>query len=176
MKERAEGFWRAPFVLSEASKVRAKLLKLGDAESVLLFVMHHVASDGWSMGVLVRELTELYAAHVEGRALALAPLPVQYADYAEWQRGWLRDEVLERQLAYFRSALEGAPPVLELPTDRPRPKMKGDQGGEVKLALSPELGQKVSALAHERGGDAVHGAPGGVRRAARQVRAGARTW
>ena len=83
--------------------------------------MHHIVSDGWSMGVLFRELSALYAAFREGGASPLPELPVQYADYAVWQRERLAGEVLERQLAYWRERLAGAPALLELPTDRPRP-------------------------------------------------------
>ena len=112
---------RLPFDLGRGPLLRARLLRLSAEEHVAVLVMHHIVSDGWSMGVLVREVAALYAAYARGEASPLAELPVQYADFAAWQRGWLTGEALERQLGYWRERLTGAPPVLELPTDRPRP-------------------------------------------------------
>ncbi|HEX8694997.1 MAG TPA: amino acid adenylation domain-containing protein, partial [Longimicrobium sp.] len=110
-----------PFDLSEGPLFRATLLRLGGEDHVLLLSMHHVVSDGWSMGVLFRELSALYGAYREGRESPLPELPVQYADYAVWQREQLAGEVLDRQLAYWKERLAGAPELLELPTDHPRP-------------------------------------------------------
>ena len=94
----------------------------------MLLTLHHIVSDGWSMGVLIRELGALYEAHVAGQPSPLPELPVQYADFAAWQRSWLTGEVLEAQLAYWRSSSPGLPPVLELPTDRPRPAVPSVRG------------------------------------------------
>ncbi len=149
--EHLRSFVSQPFVLSDPLKLRAKLLRLAPEDHVLLFVMHHVASDGWSIGVMMRELTELYAACVEKREARLPELAVQYADYAEWQRGWLRDAELDRQLEFWRAELEGAPPILELPTDRTRPKVKRDRGSEVKVELSADVGARIDQLAREEG-------------------------
>ncbi|HEV2728117.1 MAG TPA: amino acid adenylation domain-containing protein, partial [Solirubrobacterales bacterium] len=114
----AAGEAALPFDLSAGPLVRVRLLRLAEEEHVLLLTMHHVVSDGWSMTVLVGELTTLYAAYARGEESPLEELPIQYADYSVWQREWLRGEVLERELSYWRAQLGGAP-TLELPTDRP---------------------------------------------------------
>ena len=95
---------------------------------MLLLTMHHIVSDGWSMGVFNRELETLYKTFCVGQSSPLADLPVQYADFAAWQREWLQGEILEEQLAYWRERLGDDPPVLELPTDRPRPAGRGPRG------------------------------------------------
>jgi hypothetical protein len=110
-----------PFDLARGPLLRASLLRLGSEEHVLLLTMHHIVSDGWSMGVLLRELTALYHAFSQGQPSLLLPLALQYADYAAWQRGWLTGAVLQEQLTYWKQQLTGAPTALELPTDRPRP-------------------------------------------------------
>jgi hypothetical protein len=102
--------------------IRARLFRLADDEHALLLTLHHIVSDAWTRGILGREVASLYAAFHAGQALAPRPLPIQYADYAVWQRTWLRDEVLDKQLAYWRRELEGLRPALELPTDRPAPR------------------------------------------------------
>ncbi len=140
-----------PFDLAAGPLLRSSLLRVGDEEWVLLFTLHHVASDGWSMGVLVREVSELYTAFTEGREPALPELPVQYADFAVWQRAWLSGETLEAQLGWWRERLSGAPPLLELPTDRPRPAVPGDRGGVHGFALSPETSGALRALARREG-------------------------
>ncbi|HKH48056.1 MAG TPA: amino acid adenylation domain-containing protein, partial [Thermoanaerobaculia bacterium] len=114
---------RQPFDLGRGPLVRVRLLRLADTAHVALLSMHHIVSDGWSMGILVRELGALYEALAAGRPAPTlaAELPVQYADFAVWQRQWLQGEVLERQLAYWRRQLGGGLPALQLPTDRPRP-------------------------------------------------------
>src|SRR5688500_5957089 len=112
------------FDLSAGPLFRAALLRAGEEDHVLLLSMHHVVSDGWSMGVLFRELSSLYEAYREGRESPLRELPVQYADYAVWQREQLAGEVLDRQLSYWKERLAGAPTVLDLPTDRPRPALR----------------------------------------------------
>ncbi|HYH81776.1 MAG TPA: amino acid adenylation domain-containing protein, partial [Longimicrobium sp.] len=109
-----------PFDLARGPVMRCALLRLGAEASVVLFTLHHIASDGWSMEILQREVTALYGAHARGEEPNLPRLPVQYADYAVWQRRWLEGEVLERQAAYWRDRLRGAPAVLELPIDHPR--------------------------------------------------------
>ncbi|WP_164021878.1 non-ribosomal peptide synthetase, partial [Pyxidicoccus trucidator] len=112
---------RKPFSLARGPLLRALLLKLADAEHVLLLNVHHIISDGWSLGVLVREVAALYEAFCQGQPSPLPELPVQYADFAAWQRQWLQGEALEAQFSYWRQQLAGSPQVLELPTDRPRP-------------------------------------------------------
>src|SRR5205814_1001896 len=112
---------------------------------VLTLVMHHIVSDGWSMGVLMNELCALY----EGRDLD--PLPIQYADFAAWQRNWLQGEVLEGQLGYWKQQLEGAATVLDLPTDRPRPAVQTHRGGHEMFWLDAELSERLRALSREHG-------------------------
>ncbi|HYH46090.1 MAG TPA: amino acid adenylation domain-containing protein, partial [Thermoanaerobaculia bacterium] len=125
-----------PFDLAAGPLLRASLMRLGAREHLLLLNLHHIVSDGWSAGVLVRELGALYAAAREGRGSPLAELPVQYADYAVWQRGWLAGEVLARQLDWWRARLAGMPAVLELPADRPRPPAQSSRGAAVPVAVA----------------------------------------
>jgi hypothetical protein len=113
--------------------------------------MHHIVSDGWSLGVLVREVTALYAAFAAGLPSPLAELPVQYADFAAWQRSWLAGEVLDGELRYWRERLSGAPPVLELPADRPRPAVQSFRGAARPLSLSPELSGALITLSRREG-------------------------
>ena len=105
--------------------LRGLRVRLGEHEHALLFSFHHIVFDGWSTGIFVRELSALYAAALAGERPSCRPLPVQYADFAVWQRQWLQGEVLERQLGYWRERLAGARASLELPTDRPRPAVPG---------------------------------------------------
>ena len=132
-----------PFDLARGPLLRSTLLRLGGAEHVLVFCMHHIASDGWSLGLLVGELSALYAAHSGERELSLPELPVQYADYAVWQREYLAGEVLEKQLAYWREHLDGVPPLLELPVDRPRAAGRSQRSFSYTFALTPELTQAL---------------------------------
>ncbi|HEV2150064.1 MAG TPA: amino acid adenylation domain-containing protein [Longimicrobiaceae bacterium] len=140
-----------PFDLAAGPLFRAKLLRLGEEEHVLLLCMHHVVSDGWSMGVLFRELSALYAAYREGRESPLAELPVQYADYAVWQREQLRGEILERQLAYWKERLAGAPEMLELPTDHSRPAVQTYRGTYERVQLPLELLERLQAVGRSEG-------------------------
>ncbi|HEX8274758.1 MAG TPA: amino acid adenylation domain-containing protein [Longimicrobiaceae bacterium] len=140
-----------PFDLERGPLLRASVARLDADDFALLLNTHHVVSDGWSMEVLVRELSALYAAFREGRPSPLAPLPVQYADFAAWQRAWLEGPVLERQLAWWRGRLAGAPPVLDLPVDRPRPRIPGDAAGTRWLALPDEVGAALRALSRREG-------------------------
>ncbi|NRD48556.1 non-ribosomal peptide synthase/polyketide synthase, partial [Corallococcus exiguus] len=135
-----------PFDLASGPLVRALLLKLTPTEHVLVFTLHHIVSDGWSRGVLVREVAALYAAFSEGRPSPLPELPVQYADYAVWQRSWLQGDVLDAQLDYWRQRLADAAP-LELPIDFPRPAVQSSQGGVQPLGLSLPLANALKALA-----------------------------
>ncbi|HEX9940914.1 MAG TPA: amino acid adenylation domain-containing protein, partial [Thermoanaerobaculia bacterium] len=141
---------RHPFDLGRPPLLRASLLRLGVAEHVLLYAMHHIVSDGWSMGVLIGEVARLYAAFTEGKPSPLPELPVQYADFAAWQRGWLQGEILERQLDHWQERMAGAP-VVELPTDRPRPPVQSFRGATWRTSLSAELSSSLSALAREHG-------------------------
>jgi amino acid adenylation domain-containing protein len=140
-----------PFDPSIGPLLRATLLQLGEAEHVLLLTMHHIVSDGWSMGVLIRELAALYQAFSTGNPSPLPELPIQYADFAHWQHQWLQGEVLETQLVYWQQQLAGAPAVLELPTDRPRPAVQTFRGASQSLALSKSLSQKLKTLSQRCG-------------------------
>src|SRR5438067_2355941 len=113
--------------------------------------MHHIISDGWSVGVMVRELTALYGAYTRGEESPLQELPVQYADYAAWQREYLSGETLEAQLAYWRERLSGSPALLTLPTDRPRPAVQSYRGAITSLVLPAELVAGLRRLGREHG-------------------------
>ena len=143
--------WQRPFDLARGPVLRAQLLKLGDTEHVVLFIMHHIASDGWSVGVLIREVAALYEAFAAGRPSPLPELPIQYADFAAWQREWLRGDALEAQLAYWRRALSGAPAVLELPLDRPRSSVPTHNAAYQSLGLTEELVVAVKELSRKNG-------------------------
>src|SRR5215213_1766518 len=139
------------FDLKAGPLLRVRLLRLGEREHVLLLTMHHIVSDGWSMGVLVRELCALYEAFLQGKESPLAPLTVQYADYAQWQREHLAGEVLEQQLQYWREQLAGAPPLLELPADRPRPAVQSFRGARESVWLGAELTRELQELSRAQG-------------------------
>ncbi|HJX28022.1 MAG TPA: amino acid adenylation domain-containing protein, partial [Thermoanaerobaculia bacterium] len=140
-----------PFDLARGPLIRAGLLRLGPREHVVVVTMHHIVSDGWSIGVLLRELSILYDTFAAGRPSPLPELPVQYADFAVWQREWLTGEVLEAQLGYWREQLSGAPAVLELPADRPRPAVRSVKGGQRSAALPLELSEALGWLARQWG-------------------------
>ena len=139
-----------PFDLERGPLFRALLVRVEAEEHRALFVLHHIASDGWSMGILVREIVELYRAALEDTAPDLAELPVQYADFAHWQRRWLRGEVLERQIDYWRTRLEGVP-VLELPADRPPAKLPVQRGRHLDFHLDAALADQLRGLGRSAG-------------------------
>jgi amino acid adenylation domain-containing protein len=147
---RAEAEALRPFDLSRGHLFRATLLRLSAEEHVLLLNMHHIVSDGWSVSVLIGELAALYAAFAEGRPSPLPELKVQYADYAVWQRDWLRGDFLERQLGYWREHLADLPP-LAFPTDRPRPAVRSYRGACEVLRLDTRLTRGLRALSREEG-------------------------
>jgi amino acid adenylation domain-containing protein len=142
---------RRPFDFAVSAPIRAQLFVLDDEDHVLLVSLHHIVSDAWSTGVLGREIVALYGAFREGQPSPLAELPIQYADFAAWQRGWLVGEALERQLAYWKQHLAGAPAALDLPTDRPRPRVASHRGGRRMIALSPQLSRALAELARREG-------------------------
>ncbi|HJX28294.1 MAG TPA: amino acid adenylation domain-containing protein, partial [Thermoanaerobaculia bacterium] len=135
-----------PFDLRRGPLLRLTLLRLAEREHVLLMTMHHIVSDGWSMGVLLREIAALYQAFSQGHLSPLPPLPMQYADFAVWQRQRLQGEVLRQQLDHWKQRLAGAPRVLELPTDRPRPAVQTLRGASRPVALPPALSAGVRKL------------------------------
>ncbi|HEX8560147.1 MAG TPA: amino acid adenylation domain-containing protein [Pyrinomonadaceae bacterium] len=140
-----------PFDLVRGPLMRVGLLRLGAREHVLLLTMHHIVTDGWSLGVLVREVGALYAAYAEGRPSPLEELEVQYADYACWQQEWLRGEALASRLDYWKRRLEGAPSALELPTDRPRPPVQSYRGATRKFDVPADLSRGLKALGRREG-------------------------
>ncbi|HYO67722.1 MAG TPA: amino acid adenylation domain-containing protein, partial [Archangium sp.] len=147
----ATGEVERPFNLETGPLLRVTLWRKGEAEHVLVVAMHHIVSDGWSMGVLARELKALYEAFTEGREPALEALPIQYADYATWQQAWLRGEVLESKLAWWCERLRGASPALELPTDRPRPLVQSYRGAVHHVHLPLELAEGLRKLSQKEG-------------------------
>jgi amino acid adenylation domain-containing protein len=140
-----------PFDLERGPLLRARLLRQGADEHVLVITMHHLISDGWSMGILSRELEGLYAAFRAGRIAALPPLPVQYGDYAVWQRWHIAEAEMAAQLAYWRERLAGAPPALALPTDRPRPALQSFAGARMRVAVAGEVADALRVLGRQEG-------------------------
>jgi amino acid adenylation domain-containing protein/non-ribosomal peptide synthase protein (TIGR01720 family) len=142
---------RQPFFLDRSPLLRVKLLRLNAQTHVILVTMHHIAADGWSVGVLVREIALLYQAERQRHPRKQPDLPIQYADFAAWQRQWLEKEVLETQLNYWRKQLQGVPPLLELPTDRPRKAVQTNRGGSLTFELEQKLAQALKSLSHKSG-------------------------
>src|SRR5829696_4389752 len=140
-----------PFVLSEGPLLRATLIRMEETEHVVLLTLHHVVSDGWSMGLLTREVAALYSAYVAGERARLPELPVQYADFATWQREWLQGEVLAQQVGYWREQLAGAPAVLELPLDHARPAVQSHRGARQSFTLPDELKRGLEELSRREG-------------------------
>ena len=140
-----------PFNLSKDILLRATLVRLADEAHVLLLTFHHIAADGWSLGVFVQELTTLYGAFRAGRPSPLPELTIQYADFAHWQRAWLQGERLAQQLAYWKAQLADAPPLLELPTDYVRPTIETFQGDQVVFEINAALTQQLRQISTQAG-------------------------
>ncbi|MEH2092716.1 MAG: amino acid adenylation domain-containing protein, partial [Nostoc sp.] len=140
-----------PFDLASEALIRATLIVLSETEQWLVVCMHHIVSDGWSIGVFVQELQAIYNAYSQSEPSPLLPLPIQYADFALWQRQWLVGEVLNSQLSYWQEQLANAPTFLPLPTDRPRPVVQTFNGANMEFSLSVELTQKLVKLSHKQG-------------------------
>jgi amino acid adenylation domain-containing protein len=140
-----------PFDLANGPLMHSELLRLNPEDHVLLLTMHHIVSDGWSMRVLLQELATYYAAFSESKSPSLAELPIQYADYAVWQREWLHGEVLEKQIRYWKQQLGGVLPVLELPTDHPRPIVQTYRGAHEPLTLSKEVSESLKQISQQNG-------------------------
>lgn len=138
------------FNLTTDSLLRITLLQFSTTEAMLLITLHHIVADGWSLGVLVRELAHCYTALVEGRSPELAPLPMQYTDFACWQRNWLQGEILEKQRSYWCQQLQDLP-VLNLPTDRPRPTVQTYRGATYPLQFPSKLTEQLEALSQQTG-------------------------
>ncbi|SCZ14963.1 Phosphopantetheine attachment site, partial [Pseudomonas sp. NFACC37-1] len=140
-----------PFDLQNGPLLRVGLLRVAADEHVLVLTQHHIVSDGWSMQLLVQELIQGYAAYSQGESPALAELPIQYADYAVWQRQWMDAGERQRQLAYWTDVLGGEQPLLALPTDRPRPTRQSFAGARLAIDLPQALGQQLRQLAQREG-------------------------
>src|ERR1043165_3777174 len=150
-RKRAGELAAAPFALDRDRLFRAHLLRLSADEHIAVVVMHHIVSDGWSIGVLIREVGALYAAYSQGGLSPLPELSVQYGDYAIWQRGWLQGAALDQQFLYWRERLAGAPAGRELPTDRLRPAVQSYRGANYNFTLSGELTRSLNELARREG-------------------------
>jgi amino acid adenylation domain-containing protein len=142
----AEAEARRPFSLTRGPLLRATLLRLGDQHHILLLTMHHIISDGWSLGVLMREVSALYHSLSTDKPYPLPDLPIQYADFAHWQREWLAGELLNAQLDYWSHQLDSAPPALEIPTDFPRHFSRSHTGSLISLSIRPDLADRLRAL------------------------------
>ena len=140
-----------PFDLQRGPLTRGRLVQMAENEHVLLLTIHHIVFDGWSMGILLDELSALYKAHHYGEAESLPELPVQYADYAAWQRQWLTGEILQRQVEYWKGALAGAPEQLTLPTDRVRPAKQDYSADVLEVELDANLARDLKALSRRHG-------------------------
>ena len=141
----------SPFDLEQGPLFRGKLIRISEEEWILLCNMHHIISDGWSMEILLQEWMAFYENAIGEKQAELEPLPVQYADFAQWQRDWLKDEVLYQQLAYWKEELSGELPVLMLPMDRPRPPVQTHHGLTHNVLLSRSLLDKLNELSRQEG-------------------------
>ena len=150
-RDYAQKLLSRPFNLASEPLLRVSVLRLADQEYRLLLVQHHIVSDGWSMQRFIGEFAAAYAAFAEGRTAQFAPLPLQYADYAQWQRDWLKSSEATRQLEYWKARLGEHQPLLELPTDHPRPAQGARQGLRWRFELSPLLTAQLRALAQREG-------------------------
>ena len=151
IKQTAARLSGQPFDLVRGPLVRAALVRLAEEEYLFWFLMHHIVSDGWSIGVLVKELSAAYEAFAVGRRPELPELPIQYADFAVWQRGWLQGETLGRQVRYWKERLGGTAPALELPTDRPRPPVQSYRGAILTHLVDLGLTGRLKELARREG-------------------------
>ncbi len=151
LAELVTGEFKRGFNLSRDLMLRTLLIKLNEKEHIVLVVMHHIAADGWSMGILINEFSALYGAYSRGRENPLQPLDIQYADYANWQRNWLRDEVLDRQLDYWTKQLAGLPVVHSLPLDHPRPAVQGFDGRTQQSRINAEILFGLNKLCQSHG-------------------------
>lgn len=142
---------KRPFDLSTGPLLRTTLLRLGAEDHIILLVMHHIVSDGWSTSVFIKELAALYDAYASGLQPQLPALPFQYADFACWQRNWLKGEVLQNELDYWKQQLAGGPAMLELPTDFPRPPVQTNHGSHQTFALESELSTALMQLSRQEG-------------------------
>jgi amino acid adenylation domain-containing protein/FkbM family methyltransferase len=142
---------KMPFDLRQAPMLRCVLVRLAERDYLLGLTMHHVVIDEWSFGILQHEMEQLYSAFREGKPSSLEELPIQYADYAAWQREWLKGEIIEEQLKYWKQQLHGSPDMIDLPTDRPRPTVKRFHGARTEIKLSDDLMDAVREMTRREG-------------------------
>ncbi|HVG17621.1 MAG TPA: condensation domain-containing protein, partial [Blastocatellia bacterium] len=142
---------RRPFDLGQSPLLRTRLLRLGPQEHILFITMHHIISDGWSIGVFLRELAALYEAFSAGKPSPLPELTIQYADFAHWQRQWLQGDTLDKLLSYWKQQLGGELPALQLPTDRPRPPLPSLDGAKQTVTLPGGLTERLRLLSRREG-------------------------
>lgn len=147
---------RQPFDLSNGPLLRVTLLRLGPESHVLVLIMHHIITDGWSMGIFIQELSSLYQTFTLSSPLLLPELPIQYADFAVWQRQWLTEEIQKQQLNYWKQQLAGATPLLELPTDKPRPPVETFSGATQKFQIDPNLSKQIKTFSQQSGATLFH--------------------
>ncbi|HBO1922733.1 TPA: non-ribosomal peptide synthase/polyketide synthase [Pseudomonas aeruginosa] len=151
LREEAQRESLQPFDLCEGPLLRVRLIRLGEERHLLLLTLHHIVSDGWSMNVLIEEFSRFYSAYATGAEPGLPALPIQYADYALWQRSWLEAGEQERQLEYWRGKLGERHPVLELPTDHPRPAVPSYRGSRYEFSIEPALAEALRGTARRQG-------------------------
>jgi amino acid adenylation domain-containing protein len=151
VKKLAEEERAKPFDLQKGPVFHCQLLRLSKTEQVLLLSVHHIAADGWFMGIFLREMIKLYEAFIESKPSPLPELPIQYADFAAWQRNWFEGEVLQKNLNYWKHQLANIPPLLELPTDSPRPAIQTFRGDKVSFQLSLQSTQQIKQLSQRNG-------------------------
>ncbi|WP_193197373.1 non-ribosomal peptide synthetase [Nostoc sp. MG11] len=150
-KRQAEKEIKQPFDLARGPLLRSKLWRLSETEYLLVVTTHHIVADGWSFSVLTQELATLYEAFSQGKPSPLTELPIQYADFANWQRQWLQGQVLESQMQFWKQHLGVTPPVLKLPTDHPRPAVRTFAGARQPLVISKDLTKALKALSQQEG-------------------------
>ncbi|MCR8844949.1 amino acid adenylation domain-containing protein [Paenibacillus sp. SC116] len=140
-----------PFGLTEGPLFRVKLYRTGEQEYYLLLVLHHIISDGWSQPILIKELSAHYESLIRGNTAVLPPLPIQYADFAAWQRNWLQEDVLQQNMHYWKQQFTGEVPVLQLPIDKPRQTVQQNNGAYYRFELSNQLSRALKGLSREQG-------------------------
>jgi amino acid adenylation domain-containing protein len=140
-----------PFNLATDILVRATLLKISHSKYILLITRHHIVWDGWSTGIFLQELSTIYQSYIQGKNPNLTPLTIQYADFSQWQREWLTEEILAEQIKYWQENLKNAPSLLQLPTDKPRPSIMTFNGKNQQLIINQEIAEKLQLLSRETG-------------------------
>jgi len=150
LRQYISGLVNEPFDLSRDNMLRVSLVRLTNDEHILVVTLHHIASDGWSISILVKEIVELYESSIEGRPSTLRPLPIQYSDYAIWQKNFLTGDILDKKLEYWKQKLNGVS-AIELPTDHPRPAVRSNHGATHGFRIDKELTNRLQELSRQNG-------------------------